>query len=177
MKSLHFSNLIGEGIQKWPCFKAILYSYLCDLIGIGGELSSLTMIFWITFQIVLSFVNIFCWFFFEVKKKRWQKFSSMEPQIYMFTQLWMLIHSWISISTNIHHAVFQPMFCNITSLESSFSHFVYSFLLMLCDYYWFFQSSNYKVMMKAIKKFFYNVMFNVLMGDKPVFEYVWHFIL
>lgn len=33
-------------------------------------------------------------------------------------------------------------------------------------------TSNYKVMMKAIKKFFYNVMFNVLMGDKPVYEYV-----
>lgn len=57
MKSLHFSNLIGEGIQKWPCFKAILYSYLYDLIGIGGELSSLTMIFCITFQIILIFVS------------------------------------------------------------------------------------------------------------------------
>lgn len=34
------------------------------------------------------------------------------------------------------------------------------------------QSSNYKDMMKAIKNFFYNVMFNVLMGDKPVYEYV-----
>lgn len=166
-----------RGDSKWPCFKAILYSYLYDLIGIGGELSSLTMIFWITFQIILifvssetgkiweilnCFVNIFCWFFFEVKKNSWQKFTSVEPQIYMFSQMW---NSWISISTNIHHAVFQPMFCNITSLESSFSHCVHSFLLMLCDYYWFFQSSNYKVMMKAIKKIFYNVMFNVLMGD------------
>lgn len=132
---------------------------------------------WKNLRNLNCFVNIFCWFFFEVKKKSWQKFSSMEPQIYMFTQLWMLIHSWISISTNIHHAVFQPMFCNITSLESSFSHCVYSFLLMLCDYYWFFQSSNYKDMMRAIKNFFYNVMFNVLMGDKPVYEYVSHFIL
>lgn len=35
-----------RGDSKWPCFKAmILYSYLFDLIGIGGELSSLTMIF------------------------------------------------------------------------------------------------------------------------------------
>lgn len=175
MKSLHFSNLIGEGIQKWPCFKAILYSYLYDLIGIGGELSSLTMIFWITFQIILSFVNIFCWFFFEVKKKVDKNFLQWNHKFICFHKC--EIHSWISISTNIHHAVFQLMFCNITSLESSFSHCVHSFLLMLCDYYWFFQSSNYKDMRRAIKIFFYNVMFNVLMGDKPVYEYVWHFIL
>lgn len=32
-------------------------------------------------------------------------------------------------------------------------------------------------MRRAIKNFFYNVMFNVLMGDKPVYEYVSHFIL
>lgn len=140
-----------KGDSKWPCFKAILYSYLYDLIGIGGELSSLTMIFWITFQIILIFVSS------ETGKIQWNhKFICFHK---------CEIHSWISISTNIHHAVFQPMFCNITSLESSFSHCVYSFLLMLCDYYWFFQSSNYKVMMKAIKNFFYNVMFNVLMGD------------
>lgn len=91
-----------RGDSKWPCFKAILYSYLYDLIGIGGELSSLTMIFWITFQIILifvssetgkiweilnCFVNIFCWFFFEVKKNSWQKFTSVEPQIYVFTNV------------------------------------------------------------------------------------------
>lgn len=35
-----------RGDSKWPCFKAILYSYLYDLIGIERELfSSLTMIF------------------------------------------------------------------------------------------------------------------------------------
>lgn len=34
-----------RGDSKWPCFNAILYSYLYDLIEIGGELSSLTMIF------------------------------------------------------------------------------------------------------------------------------------
>lgn len=162
-----------RGDSKWPCFKAILYSYLYDLIG--GELSSLTMIFWITFQIILSFVNIFCWFFFEVKKIVDKNLLQWNHKFICFHKC--EIHSWISISINIHHAVFQLMFCNITSLESSFSHCVHSFLLMLCDYYWFFQSSNYKVMMKAIKIFFYNVMFNVLMGDKPVYEYVWHFIL
>lgn len=110
MKPLHFSNLIGEGIQNGLVLMP--YSYLYDLIGIGGELSSLTMIFWITFQIILifvssetgkiweilnCFVNIFCWFFFEVKKNSWQKFTSVEPQIYMFSQMW---NSFMNI--NIH---------------------------------------------------------------------------
>lgn len=112
-----------RGDSKWPCFKAILYSYLYDLIGIGGELSSLTMIFWITFQIILifvssetgkiweilnCFVNIFCWFFFEVKKYSWQKFTSVEPQIYMFSQMWnsfmnIIIHKYspCSLSTDV----------------------------------------------------------------------------
>lgn len=167
-----------RGDSKWPCFKAILYSYLYDLIGIGGELSSLTMIFWITpnnpdFCLQWDWKNLwnfelFCQYFLLIFL--WSKKKIVDKNLLQWNHKFICfhkceIHSWISISTNIHHAVFQPMFCNITSLESSFSHCVHSFLLMLCDYYWFFQSSNYKVMMKAIKKFFYNVMFNVLMGD------------
>lgn len=118
---------------------------------------------WKNLRNLNCFVNIFCWFFFEVKKIVDKNLLQWNHKFICFHKC--EIHSWISLSTNIHHAVFQPMFCNITSLESSFSHCVHSFLLMLCDYYWFFQSSNYKVMMKAIKIFFYNVMFNVLMGD------------
>lgn len=101
-----------RGDSKWPCFKAILYSYLYDLIGIGGELSSLTMIFWITFQIILIFVSsetgkiweiwivlsiFFVDFSLKLKKNSWQKFTSVEPQIYMFSQMW---NSFMNI--NIH---------------------------------------------------------------------------
>lgn len=117
MKPLSLFKSYWRGDSKWPCFKAILYSYLYDLIGIGGELSSLTMIFWITFQIILifvssetgkiceilnCFVNIFCWFFFEVKKIVDKNLLQWNHKFICFHKC--EIHSWISISTNIHHA-------------------------------------------------------------------------
>lgn len=52
---------------------------------------------WKNLRNLNCFVNIFCWFFFEVKKNSWQKFTSVEPQIYMFSQMW---NSFMNI--NIH---------------------------------------------------------------------------
>lgn len=89
-----------RGDSKWPCFKAILYSYLYDLIG--GELSSLTMIFWITFQIILIFVSsetgkiwefeLFCQYFLLIflwsKKKYLTKiYFSGTTNLYVFTNV------------------------------------------------------------------------------------------